>query len=246
MRRRPPASSASALDAGDLGARSARYCLSAPLPSRRQDSDQPADGLPAGAAHPRRSVSPGEKQGSGVSREWGIMPRWLTARSGRHAAETGGPTLSRAFDCRPRSGPGAGDRHLFGTSAHSTSLAFSPGETDRPHRQAARRSPAGRRLKARSSNRAHQETRRAPDPKGLSEVIAPAREHTELAITTGRHRQADEGCSGRSCSGSIRPARSRLGPAQAIQATTTNASAVLILGTDRSDEGRRELPPDHR
>ena len=53
----------------------------------------------------------------GVSREWGIMPRWPTARSGWYAAETGGPILSRAFHCRLRSEPEAGDRHLFGTSA---------------------------------------------------------------------------------------------------------------------------------
>ena len=35
----------------------------------------------------------------GVSREWGIMPRWPTARSGWYAGETGGPILSRAFHC---------------------------------------------------------------------------------------------------------------------------------------------------
>ena len=54
----------------------------------------------------------------------GIMPRWPTARSGWHAAETGGPTLSRAFHCRRRSEPGAGDRRLFGTSASAATCSF--------------------------------------------------------------------------------------------------------------------------
>ena len=60
----------------------------------------------------------------GVSSEWGIMPRWPTARSGWHAAEIGGPILSRAFHCRPRSEPEAGDRHLFGTSASAATCSF--------------------------------------------------------------------------------------------------------------------------
>ena len=54
----------------------------------------------------------------------GIMPRWLTARSGWHTAEIGGPILSRAFHCRPRSEPEAGDRHLFGTSASAATCSF--------------------------------------------------------------------------------------------------------------------------
>ena len=54
----------------------------------------------------------------------GIMPRWLTARSGWHAAEIGGPIQSRAFHCRPRSEPEAGDQHLFGTSASAATCSF--------------------------------------------------------------------------------------------------------------------------
>ena len=54
----------------------------------------------------------------------GIMPRWPTARSGWHAAEIGDPILSRAFHCRPRSEPEAGDRHLFGTSASAATCSF--------------------------------------------------------------------------------------------------------------------------
>ncbi len=54
----------------------------------------------------------------------GIMPRWLTARSGWHAAEIGGPIQSRAFHCRPRNEPGAGDQHLFGTSASAATCSF--------------------------------------------------------------------------------------------------------------------------
>ena len=55
----------------------------------------------------------------------GIMPRWLTARLGWHAAEIGGPIQSRAFHCRPRSEPEAGDQHLFGTSASAVICSFS-------------------------------------------------------------------------------------------------------------------------
>ena len=54
----------------------------------------------------------------------GIMPRWLTARFGWHAAEIGGPIQSRAFHCRPRSEPEAGDQHLFGTSASAAICSF--------------------------------------------------------------------------------------------------------------------------
>jgi hypothetical protein len=60
----------------------------------------------------------------GVSRVWGIMPRWLTARFGWHAAEIDGPILSRAFHCRPCSEPEAGDQHLFGTSASAAICSF--------------------------------------------------------------------------------------------------------------------------
>ena len=56
--------------------------------------------------------------------EWGVKRRWPTARSGWHAAEIGGPIQSRAFHCRPRSEPEAGDRHLFGTSAFATTCSF--------------------------------------------------------------------------------------------------------------------------
>ena len=59
----------------------------------------------------------------GVSKEWGIMPRWPTARSGWRVVERDVITLSRAFHCRPRSGPGAGDRHLFGTSASAATCS---------------------------------------------------------------------------------------------------------------------------
>jgi hypothetical protein len=63
-------------------------------------------------------------QKTGVSREWGIMPRRPTARSGLHGAETGDPSPSRAFHCRPRNEPEAGDRCLFGTSASAVICSF--------------------------------------------------------------------------------------------------------------------------
>ena len=40
-----------------------------------------------------------------VQRMGGIMPRWLTARFGWHAAEIGGPIQNRAFHCRLRIEP---------------------------------------------------------------------------------------------------------------------------------------------
>jgi hypothetical protein len=60
----------------------------------------------------------------GVSREWGIMPRRPTARSGLHGAEPGDPSLSRAFHCRPRNEPEAGDRRLFRASASAVICSF--------------------------------------------------------------------------------------------------------------------------
>ena len=71
-------------------------------------------------------------------------------------------------------------------------------------------------------------------PKGLSEVIALAREHTELAITTlvDIAKQTKAAPAARVAAASALLDRGWGKPAQAIQATTTNASAVLILGTD--------------
>ena len=69
-------------------------------------------------------------------------------------------------------------------------------------------------------------------PKGLSEVIALAREHTELAITTlvDIARQPKAAPAARVAAASALLDRGWGKPAQAIQATTTNASAVVMLG----------------
>ena len=74
---------------------------------------------PLEAQHRGNALLDGECPANG-----GIMPRWLTARSGWHAAEIGGPIQSRAFHCRPRSEPEAGDQHLFGTSASAATCSF--------------------------------------------------------------------------------------------------------------------------
>ena len=69
-------------------------------------------------------------------------------------------------------------------------------------------------------------------PKGLSEVIALAREHTELAITTlvDIAKQTKAAPAARVAAASALLDRGWGKPAQAIQATTTNASAVVMLG----------------
>ena len=69
-------------------------------------------------------------------------------------------------------------------------------------------------------------------PKGLSEVIALAREHTELAITTlvDIAKQTKAAPAARVAAASALLDRGWGKPAQAIQATTTNASAVIMLG----------------
>ena len=71
-------------------------------------------------------------------------------------------------------------------------------------------------------------------PKGLSDVIALAREHTELAITTlvDIAKQTKAAPAARVAAASALLDRGWGKPAQAIQATTTNASAVFILGKD--------------
>ena len=68
----------------------------------------------------------------------------------------------------------------------------------------------------------------------MSEVIALAREHTELAITTlvDIAKQTKAAPAARVAAASALLDRGWGKPAQAIQATTTNASAVLILGKD--------------
>ena len=85
--------------------------------------------------HDRRTASvPSGGRPEAVSASWmGSVQRMgdhvalaiITARSGWHAAEIGGPIQSRALHCRPRSEPEAGDRHLVGTSA-SLRLVHSP------------------------------------------------------------------------------------------------------------------------
>ena len=60
----------------------------------------------------------------GSVQRMGVKRRWPTARSGWHAAEIGGPIQNRAFHCRLRSEPEAGDRHLFGTSASAAICSF--------------------------------------------------------------------------------------------------------------------------
>ena len=72
-------------------------------------------------------------------------------------------------------------------------------------------------------------------PKGLSEVIALAREHTELAITTlvDIAKQTKAAPAARVAAASALLDRGWGKPAQAIQATTTNASAVVLL--DKGD-----------
>ena len=72
-------------------------------------------------------------------------------------------------------------------------------------------------------------------PKGLSEVIALAREHTELAITTlvDIAKQTKAAPAARVAAASALLDRGWGKPAQAIQATTTNASAVVML--DKGD-----------
>ena len=69
-------------------------------------------------------------------------------------------------------------------------------------------------------------------PKGLSEVIALAREHTELAITTlvDIAKQTKAAPAARVAAASALLDRGWGKPAQAIEATTTNVSAVVMLG----------------
>jgi len=69
-------------------------------------------------------------------------------------------------------------------------------------------------------------------PKGLSEVIALAREHTDLAITTlvDIAKQTKAAPAARVAAASALLDRGWGKPAQAFQATTTNASAVVMLG----------------
>jgi hypothetical protein len=69
-------------------------------------------------------------------------------------------------------------------------------------------------------------------PKGLSEVIALAREHTELAITTlvDIAKQTKAAPAARVAAVSALLDRGWGKPAQAIEATTTNVSAVVMLG----------------
>ena len=69
-------------------------------------------------------------------------------------------------------------------------------------------------------------------PKGLSDVIALAREHTELAITTlvDIAKQTKAAPAARVAAASALLDRGWGKPAQAIQATTTSASAVVMLG----------------
>ena len=69
-------------------------------------------------------------------------------------------------------------------------------------------------------------------PKGLSEVIALAREHTELAITTlvDIARQPKAAPAARVAAASALLDRGWGKPAQAIQATTTNGIVTLISG----------------
>jgi hypothetical protein len=75
---------------------------------------------PTEALHPM----PMRRAARGVSKEWGIMPRWPTARSGWRVVERDVLALSGALHCRPRSGPGAGARHLFGTSVSAATCSF--------------------------------------------------------------------------------------------------------------------------
>ena len=84
-------------------------------------------------------------------------------------------------------------------------------------------------------------------PKGLSEVIALAREHTELAITTlvDIAKQTKAAPAARVAAASALLDRGWGKPAQAIQATTTNASAVVMLGKGDPVEIAEHLPPDH-
>ena len=69
-------------------------------------------------------------------------------------------------------------------------------------------------------------------PKGLSEVIALAREHTELAITTlvDIAQQTKAAPAARVAAASALLDRGWGKPAQATEATTTNVSAVVMLG----------------
>ena len=72
-------------------------------------------------------------------------------------------------------------------------------------------------------------------PKGLSEVIALAREHTDLAITplVDLAKQTKAAPAARVAAASALLDRGWGKPAQAIQATTTSASAVVML--DKGD-----------
>ena len=69
-------------------------------------------------------------------------------------------------------------------------------------------------------------------PKGLSEVIALARAHTELAVATlvTIAKQTKAGPAARVAAASALLDRGWGKPAQAIEATTANVSAVVMLG----------------
>ena len=68
--------------------------------------------------------------------------------------------------------------------------------------------------------------------RGLSQVIALAREHTELAITTlvAIAKETKAGPAARVAAASALLDRGWGKPAQAVEATTTNVSAVVMLG----------------
>jgi len=61
---------------------------------------------------------------TGPSRDWGVMPPWQIPALYWRALQIDGPTLTRAFRCRPRSGPEPEDRRLAGTIASVATCSF--------------------------------------------------------------------------------------------------------------------------
>lgn len=53
----------------------------------------------------------------GTVQRLGVMPPWQLSAPDCRAPQIGGQPLARASRCKPRSGPGAGDRRLAGTIA---------------------------------------------------------------------------------------------------------------------------------